>query len=116
MIQPVINSLFLQSQVIGQLINIHPALLPAFKGAHAIDDAFAYGVKTTGVTVHFVDAQMDHGPIILQEAIALRNAETRASLEARIHRLEHRIYPQAIRLLAAGKLRIHSRVVTIASR
>jgi len=99
-----------------KILNIHPALLPAFKGAHPIDDAFAYGVKITGVTVHFVDAKMDHGPIISQEAVALCKNETRASLEARMHRLEHRLYPQSIRLLAAGKLRVHARQVTISSR
>ena len=95
----------------NKILNIHPALLPAFKGGHAIRDAFAYGAKVTGVTVHFVDEQMDHGPVILQQAISLRPGEGLASLEARIHRLEHRLYPQAIKLAVEGRLRLKGRKV-----
>lgn len=90
----------------NKIINIHPALLPAFKGAHAIKDAFDCGVKITGVTVHFVDEKIDHGKIILQEAVAIRKSDTIEKLEARIHRLEHRLYPEAIRLFVEGKQRL----------
>ena len=96
-----------------RILNIHPALLPAFPGAHAIHDALRWGAKVTGVTVHLVDEQVDHGPIILQEALAIRPGETEAGLVARIHRLEHRLYPAAVRLALSGCLRIHGRVVEI---
>ncbi|MCX5681371.1 MAG: phosphoribosylglycinamide formyltransferase [Candidatus Omnitrophica bacterium] len=79
-----------------KILNIHPALLPAFKGAHAIKDAFAAGVAKTGVTVHFVDEKVDHGPIIAQEALAIRKSDTLATLEARIHKREHKLYPKVI--------------------
>lgn len=88
----------------NRIINIHPALLPAFKGAHAIKDAFASGVDSTGVTVHFIDQEIDHGPVILQQAIKINRKETLASLEKRIHALEHKLYPQAIALFASGKI------------
>ena len=99
----------------GRILNIHPALLPSFKGSEGIKDAFDYGVKVTGVTVHFVDAEMDHGPIILQEAVKIEEDDTLASLEAKIHKLEHRIYPEALRLWAEGKLKIEARKVKIIS-
>lgn len=94
-----------------RILNIHPALLPAFKGSCAIKDAFDYGVRVTGVTVHFVDEKMDHGPIILQEALPVRRGETLASLEARIHKVEHRLYPAAVRLFCKGRLRVAGRKV-----
>ncbi|MBI4343676.1 MAG: phosphoribosylglycinamide formyltransferase [Candidatus Omnitrophica bacterium] len=94
----------------GRLLNIHPALLPAFPGAHAVRDALAWGAKVTGVTVHFVDEQVDHGPILLQEAVAVRPGETEASLLARLHRVEHRLYPKAVRLVLEGRLRVRGRV------
>lgn len=97
----------------NRILNIHPALLPSFKGSHAIRDALEYGVKVTGVTVHFVDEEMDHGPIIMQEALPLRPQETVATLEARMHRLEHRIYPRAIALVLAGKTRLAGRNVRL---
>ena len=81
-----------------KILNIHPALLPAFKGARAIEDAFKRGVKVTGVTVHFVDEEVDHGPIISQEALKIYEKDTLKSLEQRVHRLEHKLYPQALRL------------------
>ena len=90
----------------GRIINIHPALLPSFKGTHAIKDAFDYGVKVTGVTVHFVDEKMDHGPIILQQAVNIEEDDTLDSLEAKIHKVEHRLYPEAIKLYVEGKVRI----------
>ena len=96
-----------------KILNIHPALLPAFKGAHAIKDAFDYGAKTTGVTVHFVDEKMDHGPIILQAPVKIEETDTLESLEAKIHKVEHKIYPQAINLFIEGKLKIEGRKVRI---
>lgn len=95
----------------NKILNVHPALLPAFKGAHAIKDAFNYGVKVTGVTVHFVDEEMDHGPIILQEAVEVRENDTLEALEKRIHTAEHTIYPRAIKLFLENKLRISKRTV-----
>ncbi|MBI5144962.1 MAG: phosphoribosylglycinamide formyltransferase [Candidatus Omnitrophica bacterium] len=103
----------LVSRYQNKILNIHPALLPAFKGAHAIKDAFDYGAKITGVTVHFVDEKMDHGPIILQQAVKIREVDTLESLEKKIHQVEHKIYPQAIRLVAEGKIRIEARKVKI---
>lgn len=95
----------------GRIINIHPSLLPAFKGAHAIKDAFDYGVKVTGVTVHFVDEKMDHGPIILQQAILVSPCDTLPALEEKIHRIEHKLYPEAIRLFVKGRLALKGRKV-----
>ena len=89
----------------NRIINIHPSLLPAFKGARAIRDAFDSGVDFTGVTVHFVDQEIDHGPIILQCKIKIKSQDTLASLEKRIHLLEHKLYPQAIKLFIRGKTR-----------
>jgi phosphoribosylglycinamide formyltransferase-1 len=78
----------------GRIVNIHPSLLPAFPGAHAIDDALEAGVDTTGVTVHLVDAGLDTGPVIVQEEIAV---EPRDTLEERIHAVEHRLLPKVVR-------------------
>ncbi len=100
----------------GRILNIHPALLPSFKGSRAIKDAFDYGVKVTGVTVHFVDEKMDHGPIILQQAIKIEEGDTLESLEARIHKIEHKLYPEAIRLFVESKLVPEGRKVGIATR
>lgn len=100
----------------GRIINIHPALLPSFKGAHGIRDAFDYGSKVTGVTVHFVDDKMDHGPIILQKEVPIKEADTLETLEARIHRLEHKLYPEAIRLFVGGALKVKGRKVRVSSR
>ena len=100
----------------GKIINIHPSLLPSFKGAQAIKDAFDYGVKVTGVTVHFVDEKMDHGPVILQKEVRVSEADTLASLEAKVHKIEHKLYPEAIDLFARGKLKIKGRKVSINSR
>lgn len=97
----------------GRILNVHPALLPSFKGARAIKDAFDYGVKVAGVTVHFVDEKVDHGPIILQEPIALNPKDTLESLEKKIHKAEHRIYPEAIRLFVSGRLKIKGRNVRV---
>jgi len=96
-----------------RILNIHPALLPAFPGAHAVRDALAWGAKVTGVTVHVVDEAVDHGPIVLQEAVVIRRGDTQASLLSRIHRVEHRLYPKAIGLVLAGRTRISGRKVVI---
>ena len=78
----------------GRIVNVHPSLLPAFPGAHAIADALAAGVRTTGVTVHYVDEGLDSGPVIRQEAVPV---EPRATLEDRIHAVEHRLLPEVVR-------------------
>jgi phosphoribosylglycinamide formyltransferase-1 len=80
-----------------RIINIHPALLPSFRGAHAIADAWRAKVKETGATVHFVDEKVDHGPVILQERLKIRSKDSLKTLEVKIHRLEHRVYPRALR-------------------
>jgi phosphoribosylglycinamide formyltransferase-1 len=103
------------SEYKGSIINIHPALLPSFKGAQGIKEAFDYGVKITGVTVHFVDEKMDHGPIILQAALKLEEADTLESVEEKIHNIEHKLYPEAIRLFVEEKLRTEGRKVKILS-
>lgn len=96
-----------------KIINIHPALLPSFKGTQGIKDAFDYGAKVTGVTVHFVDGKMDHGPIILQQALKIDENDTLESLEKKIHKIEHRLYPEAIRLYCEGRLKLEGRKVRI---
>jgi phosphoribosylglycinamide formyltransferase-1 len=90
----------------NRIINIHPALLPAFPGLDAVGQALDYGVKVTGVTVHFVDEGVDSGPVILQEPVPVPADRDRAVLEAEIHETEHRLYPEAIRLIAAGRVRL----------
>ena len=99
----------------GRILNVHPAILPSFKGTHGIRDAFECGVKTTGVTVHFVNEELDAGPVILQEAVPVKEDDTLESLEERIHAVEHRLYPEAVRLFVQGKLRIEGRRVRINS-
>jgi phosphoribosylglycinamide formyltransferase-1 len=90
----------------GRIVNIHPALLPAFPGLDAIGQALAAGVKQTGVTVHFVDEGVDTGPAILQRPVPVPAGGDRGELEAAIHAVEHRLYPEAIRMLAQGRVRI----------
>ncbi len=80
-------------------------MLPAFPGTHSIADAVHYGVKVTGVTVHFVDPGVDTGPVIAQEAVRVEDGDTAESLAERIHELEHRVLPEVIRLFAAGRVR-----------
>jgi phosphoribosylglycinamide formyltransferase 1 len=94
-----------------RILNIHPSLLPAFPGLDAQHQAFEYGVKVTGCTVHFVDEQLDAGPIVLQAAIPVEAGDTSDSLAARILREEHRIYSEAIALVLAGNWRIEGRRV-----
>ncbi|MFC1570200.1 phosphoribosylglycinamide formyltransferase [Candidatus Omnitrophota bacterium] len=97
----------------GRILNIHPALLPSFKGVHGIKDAFDYGVKETGVTVHFVEDDLDAGPVILQRSVRIEEDDTLESLEEKIHAEEHKLYPEAVRLFADGKLKIEGRKVKI---
>jgi phosphoribosylglycinamide formyltransferase 1 len=98
----------------GRVMNIHPALLPAFKGLHAQRQALEYGVRIAGATVHFVDEEADHGPIILQGAVIVAPDDTEETLARRILDVEHTIYPAAIQLFAEGRLSIRGRSVHIA--
>ena len=93
------------------VINIHPALLPAFPGLESWKQALDYGAKAAGCTVHFVDAGVDSGPIILQAAVPVLDDDSAQTLHARIQVEEHRIYPEAVRLIAEGRLRIEGRRV-----
>ena len=102
----------------GRALNVHPALIPAFcgkgyYGRRVHEAVLAAGVKVTGATVHFVDAEYDHGPIVLQEAVAVRDDDTAETLAARVQEVERRLVPEAIRLFAAGRLRIDGRRVLI---
>ena len=90
----------------NRVLNLHPALLPSFKGAHAIQDAYDYGVKVTGVTVHFADNRYDCGPIIAQRALPVEEGWTVDELEAHIHEIEHQLYPDVIELLAEGRVHV----------
>ncbi len=90
----------------NRVVNLHPALLPSFKGAHAIQDAYDYGVKVTGVTVHFADDKYDCGPIIAQQALAIEEGWTVEELEEHIHEIEHQLYPDTIQLLAEGRVSV----------
>jgi phosphoribosylglycinamide formyltransferase 1 len=90
----------------GRVVNIHPALLPSFPGLDAIGQALAAGVETTGVTVHFVDEGVDTGPVIAQREVPVPAGVARAELEAAVHRVEHELYPEAIRMIAQGRVRI----------
>jgi len=96
-----------------KILNIHPSLLPSFKGLHAIKDAFTYGAKVTGVTVHIVNEKMDNGPIILQEAIKIAEKDTLETLEEKIHKIEHRLYPKAIQMFVEGRLKTRGRKVEV---
>ncbi|HEY5164673.1 MAG TPA: phosphoribosylglycinamide formyltransferase [Acidimicrobiia bacterium] len=99
----------------GRILNVHPSLLPAFPGAHAVEDALAHGVKVTGVTVHLVDddhPSVDSGPIVLQESAAVSYDDTVADLTERLHRIEHRLLPEAVRLYRAGKIQVDGRQVS----
>ena len=97
----------------GQVINIHPALLPSFSGMHGAAEALEYGVRLAGCTVHFVDEIMDHGPVIIQAAVPVNPDDDRETLQARIHALEHRIYPQAVQWFAEKRVRVEGRQVRI---
>ncbi|MFX1436659.1 MAG: phosphoribosylglycinamide formyltransferase [Promethearchaeota archaeon] len=97
----------------GNIMNIHPALLPSFKGIHAHEDALAYGVKVSGVTVHFVDIHEDHGPIIIQKCVPVYDTDTKDTLGPRILKWEHKAFPKAIELFCDGRLHIEGRIVRI---
>jgi phosphoribosylglycinamide formyltransferase-1 len=97
----------------GRLLNIHPALLPAFPGLHAQRQALEHGVRVAGATVHFVDEGTDTGPIVLQATVPVRPEDTEATLSERILAEEHRIYPEAVRLFAEGRLQVEGRRVRI---
>lgn len=97
----------------GHILNIHPALLPSFPGAHAHRDALAYGVKVSGCTVHFVDEGMDSGPIIMQATVPVLEGDTEETLAARVLSQEHQIFPEAIKLYVEGRLRTDGRKVHI---
>ena len=96
-----------------RILNIHPSLLPAFPGLHAQRQALDYGVKLSGCTVHFVDEELDHGPIVLQCAVPVRPGDTEASLSARILTEEHVAYPEAVALVASGRVAVEGRRVRI---
>jgi len=98
----------------GRILNVHPSLLPAFPGAHAVQDAVDHGVKLTGVTVHLVDDDhpgVDSGPIVLQEALAVSYDDTAPDVVERLHQIEHRLLPEAVRLHRAGRIHVEGRRV-----
>ena len=97
----------------NRIINVHPALLPSFKGTRGIKDAFEHGVKVTGVTVHFVDEKLDNGPVIAQVPVEIKEGDTEEVLLERIHKEEHRILPEAIKFFVEGNLKIEGRKVKI---
>ena len=105
-----LSPFFIQSYP-NRILNIHPSLLPAFPGLNAQRQALDYGVKVTGCTVHFVDEELDHGPIVLQRTVPVLAGDTEESLAARILDEEHIAYPEAVRLVAAGLVRVEGRAV-----
>jgi phosphoribosylglycinamide formyltransferase-1 len=107
-----LSSLFIQAYP-NKIINIHPALLPSFKGVNGIRDAFEYGVKVTGVTVHFVNEEMDAGSIIAQEVVIVSAKDSLKTLAKKIHKAEHKIYPKVIDLIARRKLKLAGRKVSL---
>jgi phosphoribosylglycinamide formyltransferase-1 len=92
-----------------RIVNTHPSLLPAFRGAHAVRDALAYGVKVTGCTVHLVDEEVDHGPVLFQSAVPVEAGDDEDRLHERIKAEEHRLLPAAVRLVAEGRVRVEGR-------
>jgi phosphoribosylglycinamide formyltransferase-1 len=97
----------------GRVLNIHPALLPAFPGPHPVRDTLAWGVRVSGSTVHFADEAVDHGPILAQECVPVLQDDDEASLHERIKAVEHRLYPAAVRLVVEGRTTIEGRRVLI---
>ena len=97
----------------GRWLNVHPSLLPSFPGTHGIRDAIAHGVKITGVSVFLVDEGVDTGPIVLQEPVEVLPDDDEESLESRIHEVEHRLLPRAVRALIEGRLKVDGRLVHI---
>ncbi|HEY5631137.1 MAG TPA: phosphoribosylglycinamide formyltransferase [Nitrososphaeraceae archaeon] len=96
-----------------RILNIHPSLLPAFPGLHAQRQALQYGAKVSGCTIHFVDRGVDTGPIIMQRAISIFDSDTEESLSQRILEIEHKLYPEALRLFSEGNLKIDGRRISI---
>jgi phosphoribosylglycinamide formyltransferase-1 len=92
-----------------RVVNTHPSLLPAFRGAHAVRDALAYGVKVSGCTVHLVDEEVDHGPVLFQAVVPVQDGDDEARLHERIKAEEHRLLPAAVRLVAEGRVRVEGR-------
>lgn len=97
----------------GRMLNVHPSMLPSFPGVNAIGQALDYGVKVTGVTVHFVDGGLDSGPIVAQRAVTIEEGDTEEILAARIHTIEQQLYPQVIQWIAQGKVSIDGRHVKV---
>ncbi|MEA2433455.1 MAG: phosphoribosylglycinamide formyltransferase 1 [Actinomycetota bacterium] len=108
----IISPVFVESFP-NRIINLHPALLPSFPGPHGVRDALEHGVKVTGSTVHIVDNQVDHGPILLQEAVRVDQTDDEATLHDRIKHVEHRLLPQACRLMLEGLVSVDGNKVTI---
>ena len=94
-----------------RILNIHPSLLPAFPGRTPVADTLEHGVRVTGVTVHFVDERVDHGPIVAQEAVTVEPDDSEFSLHQRLHAVEHRLYPEAVSALAQGRIKVEGRWV-----
>lgn len=109
----ILSAAFIQAFA-GRIVNVHPAILPSFPGAKGGPDALAYGVRATGATVHFVDEIMDNGPVIIQAVVPVGCNDTTAELMPRIHKLEHRIFPQALQWMAEGRLSVEGRRVRLA--
>lgn len=98
---------------LNRVLNLHPALLPSFRGAHAIQDAYEYGVKVTGVTVHLANADYDRGPIIAQRPVVVEEGWTVDQLEEAIHQVEHKLYPEVLQLFAQDKVHVEGQKVRI---
>ena len=98
---------------LNRVLNLHPALLPSFRGAHAIQDAYEYGVKVTGVTVHLANADYDRGPIIAQRPVVVEEGWTVDQLEEAIHQVEHQLYPEVLQLFAQDKVHVEGQKVRI---
>jgi phosphoribosylglycinamide formyltransferase-1 len=94
-----------------RIVNVHPSLLPAFPGAHAVREALEWGVRVTGCTVHLVDEEVDHGPILAQEAVPVLDGDDEASLQARIQAVEHRLYPATVLAVLEDRVRVEGRRV-----
>jgi phosphoribosylglycinamide formyltransferase 1 len=99
-----------------RILNVHPSLLPSFKGLHAQKQAFDYGVKISGCTIHFIDNDVDTGPIIIQESVPIYDSDTEEDLSNRILQLEHKLYPLAIKLFSDGKLKLDGRKVHLVEK
>ena len=97
----------------NRVLNLHPALLPSFRGAHAIQDAYEYGVKVTGVTVHLANADYDRGPVIAQRPVVVEESWTVDQLEEAIHQVEHKLYPEVLQLFAQDRVHVEGQKVRI---